>query len=197
MDKPAQQPFDWNDVYTGELSDVEEPDTQLMGAVAGLPAGRALDMGCGAGGTVLALAELGWEVTGVDIAPRAIQAASRLLASKGAAATLLVSDAVRFRPDGQFDLVLSSFALPATQEEQHTFYALAQSWLAPGGTILIKDFDASMKRIDVFDPFHCPDVPELRGAFGGMEIVSCEIVTTRRGGHDDTPWTAVFLHAQS
>jgi SAM-dependent methyltransferase len=39
------------------------------------PLGKALDIGCGNGGWTLRLAERGWQVTGVDIVPKALRAA--------------------------------------------------------------------------------------------------------------------------
>ncbi len=50
---------------------------ELLEFMASHPAGRALDLGCGTGTNVLCLARSGWQVTGVDFAPRAIRAARR------------------------------------------------------------------------------------------------------------------------
>jgi len=41
------------------------------------PLGRALDLGCGTGFWSVRLARRGWEVTGVDIVPRAVRAARK------------------------------------------------------------------------------------------------------------------------
>jgi spermidine synthase len=136
-------------------------------------------------------------VTGVDIAPRAIEAATKFLASRNLVAELHVSDAVGFEPGSRYDLVLSSFALPATEEDQRKFYRLVTSCLAPGGTVLIKDFDASMGRLEVFQSFHCPTLDEFRRAFDGLEIQTCEIVDTDRGDGGDIPWTAAVFQARS
>jgi len=73
-----------------------------------LPAGRALDLGCGTGTNVVYLADHGWDTTGVEADRRAVDAAERRLLS--------VSDGRVFRgdvtrldalpADGPFDLVL-------------------------------------------------------------------------------------------
>jgi SAM-dependent methyltransferase len=54
---------------------------------------RAIDMGCGTGTNVITLAKAGWQVTGVDFAPRAIQLAKQKLKSSRAQADFRVSDA--------------------------------------------------------------------------------------------------------
>ena len=71
-------PFDWNEAYSGDASDYAEPDSGLIEIIDGLRPGRALDIGCGAGGLVVALAERKWQVTGVDIAAKAIEAARKI-----------------------------------------------------------------------------------------------------------------------
>lgn len=71
------------------------------------PAGRALDVGCGTGTNVIALAKAGWEVTGFDFAARAIQIAKRKIKQAGIQAELFTDDATRMKNvSGQFDLVL-------------------------------------------------------------------------------------------
>jgi SAM-dependent methyltransferase len=47
------------------------------------PLGRALDLGCGTGFWSVRLARRGWEVTGVDIVPRAVRAARKRARESG------------------------------------------------------------------------------------------------------------------
>jgi ubiquinone/menaquinone biosynthesis C-methylase UbiE len=54
---------------------------------------RAIDIGCGTGTNVITLANAGWQVTGVDFAPRAIQLAKQKLKSSRAQADFHISDA--------------------------------------------------------------------------------------------------------
>jgi len=49
----------------------------------GAPAARAIDLGCGAGGVALELADAGFEVTGVDFSPVALRKAREAAASRG------------------------------------------------------------------------------------------------------------------
>src|SRR5690242_12796755 len=49
------------------------PGPQLVAEVAGLPAGTALDAGCGRGADAVWLARQGWRVTAVDVSPTAVR----------------------------------------------------------------------------------------------------------------------------
>src|SRR5206468_2578655 len=70
--------------------------------------GRALDLGCGTGTNVRYLAEHGWEATGVDAVPAAIDRATAKLGGVPKARVLLgdVTDLERLGLAGPFDLVL-------------------------------------------------------------------------------------------
>ena len=69
--------------------------------------GRAIDIGCGTGTNLITLAEAGWEVTGVDFAPRAIKMARRKLNQAVVQAKLFVQDATNLQGiGGPFDFAL-------------------------------------------------------------------------------------------
>jgi SAM-dependent methyltransferase len=53
------------------------PPPEVLAFVAGLDAGRALDLGCGYGRASIYLAGLGWEVDGIDFIPEAVAEAAR------------------------------------------------------------------------------------------------------------------------
>ena len=83
------------------------PAPELLRALAELPPGRALDLGCGTGTNVRCLAEHGWQATGIDFVPRAIRQARRKLG--GLSATLLVADVTCLAElplPGPYDLAL-------------------------------------------------------------------------------------------
>jgi len=80
----------------------------VIEGAAAQPAGRALDLGCGTGTTVIYLAQHGWEAVGVDFSPVAIQQA-RKTAKDTPEATFVegdVSELSRLGIDGPFDFVL-------------------------------------------------------------------------------------------
>ncbi|MBW2636209.1 MAG: class I SAM-dependent methyltransferase [Deltaproteobacteria bacterium] len=64
-------------------------------AKRGKIAGRVLDVGCGAGDTIIYLARKGYEVMGIDFVPKAIDITSRKAEKAGLTIPLLVHDALR------------------------------------------------------------------------------------------------------
>ena len=59
------------------------PPPEVQSLVKSVPAGRALDLGCGYGRTAIYLAKTGWRVDGIDFVPRAIEEARRRAADAG------------------------------------------------------------------------------------------------------------------
>ena len=194
--------FDWNGMYTGQASDYEKADPLMIQTIDTLPPGRALDIGCGAGGMLVALAERGWTVTGIDIATKGIAAARQALASRGMEATLEIADATTWRPTHAYDLVTSSFALPGTPAERARVFAMAKQALEPGGIVLFKDFDSTMTKSAHFAAYKLMTINELTAAFAGFEILRAEVVPTPphdhdgSGAHTGERWTAALLYAR-
>ncbi len=104
--------------------------------------GRALDIGCGTGTNVITLARTGWQVTGVDFAPRAITLAKRKLKKEGVQAQLSINDATKLNGiSGPFDLVfdLGCFhGIPL--QEQPKYLGQLERVLAPNGFWLMYGF---------------------------------------------------------
>ena len=196
-------PFDWNEAYSGDATDYDDPDLGLVEIIDGLRPGWALDIGCGAGGLIVALAERKWQVSGIDIAAKAIEASRKVIQERGVNAELHVADATRWKPNRLYDLIVSSFALPESKAERGLVYRMIRDAIAPGGTVLLKDFDATMKRVKFFSTFDLVTVEEFTSGFDGLNIIRAEVVDTpvhdhRTGkGQSDERWTAVLLQAQS
>ncbi|MBT9257026.1 class I SAM-dependent methyltransferase [Phycicoccus sp. MAQZ13P-2] len=101
--------------------------------------GRALDFGCGAGRTAIALAATFEEVTGLDVSPGMLRAARSLDTSGRCRFVLSERDDLAGHGDGSFDLVYSSLVL------QHLPPDLGWSMLAelarvtaPGGALVVQ-----------------------------------------------------------
>ncbi len=72
------------------------------------PFGRALDLGCGRGHWSVALAQRGWDVTGIDLVPKAIAAARDLARREQMQARFVEGDVTALQAAGVgsgFDLV--------------------------------------------------------------------------------------------
>ena len=193
--------FDWNDIYSGEESDFMPPDPLVLELASQLPPGDVLDVGCGAGGLLAALAARGWRVHGVDVAPRAIAAARKVLARRGVEADLGAADAATWSPPRTYDLVTNSFALPLTRAAQIAVYRTIREAVAPGGTVLVKDFDTQMAHVGPFGGVDLVEVDHLLAAFDGFEVLRAEVVPTPvhdhgSGTYGETTWTAALLFAR-
>lgn len=104
--------------------------------------GRAIDIGCGTGTNVVTLVRAGWQVTGVDFAPRAIHLAKQKLKNAGLQAELFVNDATELRGiSGPYQLALDIgcfHGLP--QNSQNKYLLELDRLLAPSGFWLMYGF---------------------------------------------------------
>lgn len=131
------------------------PNGALLTEVAGLPPGRALDVGCGEGADAVWLARHGWDVTGLDVSQVALGRAALHAEQAGVHvrwihAGLLDADL----SPGTFDLVSAQYPVllrtPSNEAERILLAAVA-----PGGTLLVvhhADMDPEHARERGFDP---------------------------------------------
>jgi len=104
--------------------------------------GRAIDLGCGTGTNVVTLARAGWQVTGVDFAPRAVKLARKKVSRAGVRAELRVADVTKRKGiDGPFDLAFDLGCFHGLPENGRDDY-LTQlvRILVPGGFWLMYGF---------------------------------------------------------
>ncbi len=94
----------WNDDYANGFLpwDTGEPETELVAAVESgvIAPGRALEVGCGTGTNAIWLAQRGFEVVAIDVAPLAIEQAGKKAADAGVAIELAVHDFLAAPIDG-------------------------------------------------------------------------------------------------
>jgi len=78
MTKPTYNRSFWEQLWSKTLREHgnkvahRQPNAHLVGEIADLPPGRALDAGCGHGADTLWLAAHGWQVTAVDFSASAL-----------------------------------------------------------------------------------------------------------------------------
>lgn len=129
----------WEDRYAGRQVWSGKANVSMAGIVAGLPTGRALELGCGEGGDALWLAEQGWQVTAVDISPTAIERGRMMAAERGLADRIewIAADLSDWAPTGSFDLVTASFLQSPLELERGAILRRAADAVAPGGRLLL------------------------------------------------------------
>jgi tellurite methyltransferase len=100
----------WEERYSGDGYEPRQiPSTLLIEWVDDFLPGRALDLACGTGRNALFLAEKGYDVTAIDISPRAIKLAEQLAREKGLKISWIVADLDNYAIQGLYDLVVISF----------------------------------------------------------------------------------------
>ncbi len=110
---------------------------ELYDFMAHHPAERAIDLGCGTGTNVITLAQHGWQVTGIDFAPRAIRKARHKIREAGVRADVRVGDVTRLEGiAGPFDLALDMGCFHGVPDQAAYLGALSRV-LAPGGYWLV------------------------------------------------------------
>lgn len=111
------------------------PDERVVEWLEAVPAGRALDLGAGEGGNSFWLAQQGWNVTSVDFAPSAVQFIEEHAREKGYSIEAEVADALKYKGEGMFDLVLLSF-VHFSKEERETLFSRLDKQLVEGGLLV-------------------------------------------------------------
>ena len=179
----TEHEHDWEAAYAeGTVPTPLDDDVQRVAGA--LKPGRALDLGCGAGQNSNWLAENGWDVLGIDIAPSAI-ATARETAQPGA--RFEVADATTWSPgEDRFDLVISTYALPVTGPGRTNALETAAHSVAEGGTILITEFDESMGDSGWLKAADLVSLDELNGHLDGFDILESEVrVSDHAHGHNE------------
>jgi len=137
-------------------------NVQLAAVAGDLPAGRALDLGCGEGGDAIWLAERGWHVVAVDVSETALGRAAKEAGARG------VLERIDFQqhdlsdsfPDGAFDLASAQFLHSTVRLERSAILRKAAAAVAPGGLLVIVDHAAPppfSKKVPHDHPFPSPE----------------------------------------
>lgn len=126
------------------------PNQALVAYLGGEPArGTALDIGCGEGADVVWLAGRGWDVTGIDFAPTAVERAKMLIGdtlTSGQQAEVVAVSFTEYAVESgrQFDLVTCSYGqIPANE----TSLGQLENLVAPGGILFFTHHDLEAESI--------------------------------------------------
>jgi SAM-dependent methyltransferase len=152
----GDSPAEWDARYA-EVDRVwsGNPNGTLVTEVAGLPPGRALDVGCGEGADAVWLARQGWHVTALDVSRVALERAA-LHAEQAGVQVRWIHAGLLDAPlsPGVFDLVSAQYPVLRRSPTNDAERALLAA-VAPGGVLLVvhhADIDAEHARARGLDP---------------------------------------------
>ena len=133
---------DWNARYAQkELLWTAQPNRLFAAEVEGIEPGRALDVACGEGRNAVWLAELGWQVTGIDFSDVALGKAAELARARGVEVEWVAGDVLVHEPaPGAFDLVAVLY-LQLPHDELARALRRAARTVAPGGALIVLGHD--------------------------------------------------------
>jgi SAM-dependent methyltransferase len=123
------------------------PPAELVALIEGssaLPVGRALELGCGTGTDTIYLAAHGWDVTSVDMVPKALAIARRSATAAGVAPRFLRGDVTRLDEldvGNDYALLLDFGCFHTLPDDRRPAYVISVSGAAaPGATLLLYGF---------------------------------------------------------
>jgi SAM-dependent methyltransferase len=168
---------------------------RLAEVVSPLPAGHALDLGCGEGADACWLAERGWTVVAVDISDTALRRASEAAEAKGLADRIrfVAQDLSETFPEGTFDLISAQFLHSMIPFDRPGLLKRAAAAVRPGGVLLIVDHAGPPPWPSKLDHHH-HDFPSAEEVIGGLELgddwerVRVETVERQAKGPDGNTW---------
>jgi SAM-dependent methyltransferase len=106
-----------------------------------LPPGAALDVGCGTGDSSIYLAQHGWQVTGVDFVPKALDKARAKASAAGVPVNFVHADVTHLSQAGiagSFQLILDNGCLHGMSDGDRDLYVQEiTAAAAPGARLLI------------------------------------------------------------
>lgn len=153
---------------------------ELVEGASKLSPGRALDIGCGTGTESIYLARHGWDVTGVDMVPKALSIARRRAGEAKVSPRFVEGDATRLRDFGVGDgyTLLVDFGCFHTipPDLRDAYVASVSEAAAPESTLLLFGFTRPPR----LAPMHASiSANEVRQRFDGdrWELVSAEPVS--------------------
>ncbi len=119
---------------------------------------RILVPGCGNGHEVLALAEKGFEVVAIDIAPTAIENLRNSLKTRQLNAELIQTDFFTWELEKPFDAIYEQTSLCALHPDEWAEYEKCLfNWLKPKGKLFAQFMQTEEES---GPPFHC-DIPAM------------------------------------
>lgn len=166
--------------------------------------GRLLELGCGAGNLSVGFAKLGYQVTGVDIAPSAVEWAKERAAEAKLNISFLVDNVVELSKveESDFPLIVDSHCLHCIiGDDRQKFFAKVQEYLKDDAVFVVNTMCENERTINVegFDPkskltihgdlatrfIGTRDQIESEIKDAGFQIVESRLILDEDGSADD------------
>lgn len=165
-----QQTERWNKVFTrSDAPFNRQPNAFLMKSVQGRTPGAALEIGMGQGRNTIAMARLGWDVTGIDISDEGIRQAQAEAKKQNLTIHAILASADDFDYGaGRYDLIYATFEHQIITDNAGKIVPA----LKPGGLVIIEGFQADFSK-QIGRPLG-HDVNELTRAFDKLRILYYE-----------------------
>jgi methyl halide transferase len=143
------------------------------GALNAVDAPRIAIPGCGKGWEVVALSEMGFEVTGLDYTPAAVSETRHRLRSADLPGQVIQADVLSYLPECPFDAVYEQTCLCAISPDHWIRYSQQLAhWIRPGGHLYAMFMQASRpgreQGLVEGPPFHC-DINAMHALFNSSQ----------------------------
>lgn len=144
---------EWFGVYLGEVEPRHYQLAARLKRLAGMETQRLLELGAGGGQTAIALAEVGYQVTTIELLPESVQHSQQLTQQHQLPIRNLQGDFYQIDLEETFEVLcyFDSFGI-GTDADQRRLLARMANWLVPAGKAVV----------EVGTPWYWKD-PEVRG----------------------------------
>lgn len=166
------------------LTDIE---LELLGDIRGK---KILHLQCHFGQDTLSLANLGAEVTGVDISENAIRFATNLSQELGIQANFVVSDVLKLNLAEKFDIVFTSYGVMCWLPDLKQWADVIAKHLVPGGQFIMVEFhpflyvtNDELTQFDSTRPYSTGGKPIVINNIGSYAAPSDIVYTTHEFNH--------------
>ncbi len=163
-------------VFSEPIHESDRERALILVNLAGPAPRRVLELGAGGGQTAAATADLGYEVTAIELVEGAVKHAQELAReTRQGSLEVLQANFYDIEPAGQFDVISywDGFGV-GSDDDQQALLKLITGWLAPGGSVLL----------DVYTPWYWSNVVGRTSDFGqslrryGFDAENCRLLDT-------------------
>jgi len=178
-----EQKARWNKVFSDStISFSRQPNAFLLKSVEGKTPGRALEIGMGQGRNTIAMARLGWDVSGIDISDEGIRQAIAEAKKQNVMIHPILASADDFDyGTARYDLIYATFEHQIVTDNAAKIVAA----LKPDGMVIIEGFQEDVSK-EVGRPLG-HRVNELPRAFDQLRVLYYEDTVGPADWYDGKP----------